>query len=196
MQRDSDCGKPRSFILCESMYERKRNIAVSTKHNCWHFYGVERVKRFVNVHLHCICLVSNLKWKNEMRTLPHQEEFLRNAHEYSHFMSQRSHSMHVTVLPWEESNNHSAQKASGVTSRPYIWWFRGPVPIDRRAGDHWCSPQTKTSDAKRKRQIPKRIRRRFPLRLSVKVREVRFINPLNQWFPTGMSFTVFKGAVS
>jgi len=30
----------------------------------------------------------------------------------------------------------------------------------------------------------------------VKVREVRFINPLNQWFPTGMSFTVFKGAVS
>jgi len=39
-----------------------------------HFCGVERVKRFVNVHLHCI--VSNLKRISKMSTPP-LEKFLR-----------------------------------------------------------------------------------------------------------------------
>ena len=37
--------------------------------------GVEMVKRFVNVHLHCI--VGNVKKINEMSTLPPLEKFLR-----------------------------------------------------------------------------------------------------------------------
>jgi len=37
--------------------------------------GVERVKRFVNVHLHCI--VSNLKRISIVSTLPPLEKFLR-----------------------------------------------------------------------------------------------------------------------
>jgi len=37
--------------------------------------GVERVKRFVNVHLHCI--ISNLKRISKISTLPHQEKFLQ-----------------------------------------------------------------------------------------------------------------------
>ena len=37
--------------------------------------GVERIKRFVNVHLHCI--VSNLQRISKISTLPPLEKFLR-----------------------------------------------------------------------------------------------------------------------
>jgi len=37
--------------------------------------GVERVKRFLNVHLHCI--VSNLKRISKVSTFPPLEKFLR-----------------------------------------------------------------------------------------------------------------------
>ena len=81
MQRDVSAGssKPRNFIRCERKYEWKRSIAANEEHfyDCFRnmensFCGAVRVKRFVNVHLHCI--VSNLKRISKMLTL---EKFLR-----------------------------------------------------------------------------------------------------------------------
>jgi len=40
--------------------------------------GVERVKRYVNVHLHC--MVSNLKTTNKMSTLPSLAKISADAH--------------------------------------------------------------------------------------------------------------------
>jgi len=52
----------------EALLPTKRNFCDCFP-NIGHFlYGVERVKRFVNVHLHCI--VSNLKRIRKLSTLP------------------------------------------------------------------------------------------------------------------------------
>jgi len=56
------------------LYDVKRNLAANKAHfweccrNMGHFRcGVERVKRYVNAHLHCI--ISSLKWGSKMSTL-------------------------------------------------------------------------------------------------------------------------------
>ena len=77
----SDSGKLRSFVLCEKRHEWKRSIAAPTKRdfcdccrNMGHFrYGVERAKRFVNVHLHCI--VSNMKRMSKISRLTPWKNF-------------------------------------------------------------------------------------------------------------------------
>ena len=79
----ADSGKLRSFVLREKKHEWKRSIAAPTKHNFYdccrnteHFrHSVERAKRFVNVHLHCI--VSNMNRIRKMSRLPPLEKFLR-----------------------------------------------------------------------------------------------------------------------
>jgi len=42
--------------------------------------GVEREKRYVNVHLHLHCIVSNLKTKSKMSTLPTPAKISADTH--------------------------------------------------------------------------------------------------------------------
>jgi len=53
-------------------------IAITWAFSSW-FSRVELVKRFVNVHLHCI--VSNLKRISKILALPSPEKISANAHE-------------------------------------------------------------------------------------------------------------------
>jgi len=63
----------------------KRNLAANEAHfwqccrNTGHFpCGVERVKRYVNAHLHCI--VSSLEWASKMSILPINGKISVNAY--------------------------------------------------------------------------------------------------------------------
>ena len=67
------------------LYDVKRNLAANKTHfwdcchNMGHFRcGVERVKCYVNVHLHCI--VSSLKWASKMSTLLINGKISANAY--------------------------------------------------------------------------------------------------------------------
>ena len=73
---------PVSHVL---LYNVKRNLAANEAHfwhccrNMGHFpCGVERLKRYVNAHLHCI--VSSLKWASKMSTLPINGKISVNAY--------------------------------------------------------------------------------------------------------------------
>jgi len=67
------------------LYDVKRNLAANEahfwdccRHTGYFLCGVERVKRYVNAHLHCI--VSSLKWASKMSTLPINEKISVNAY--------------------------------------------------------------------------------------------------------------------
>jgi len=81
----ADSGKLCSFVLGEKKHEWKRSIAAPTKRDycdCCrdveHFrFGVERGKRFVNVHLHCI--ISNMNRISKMSGFPSLEKIIRTS---------------------------------------------------------------------------------------------------------------------
>jgi len=81
----ADSGKLRSFVLREK-HEWKRSIAAPTKRdfcdcsrNMGYFlFREERIKRFMNVHLHCI--VSNMNRISKMLRLPHPGNISADAH--------------------------------------------------------------------------------------------------------------------
>jgi len=72
----ADSSTSRSFVQCEKKYCCQRSAFAAT----WGilFVVIERLKRFVNVHLHCI--VSNLKTKSKMSTLPTTANISADAH--------------------------------------------------------------------------------------------------------------------
>ena len=72
----ADSSTSRSFVQCEKKYCCQRSAFAAT----WRilFVVIERVKRYVNVHLHCI--VSNLKTKSKMSTLPTPAKISADAH--------------------------------------------------------------------------------------------------------------------
>jgi len=83
----ADSSKPRTVVL----YDVKRSMSekealLPTKRIFWDccrnvgrfLGGVGRVKRFVNVFLHCI--VSHLKRISKMSTLPHPGKIYADAH--------------------------------------------------------------------------------------------------------------------
>jgi len=72
-------------MTADCIYDVKRNLAANKAHFCdccrnmGHLRcGVERVKLYVNVHLHCI--VSSLKWSSKMSTSPINGKFSVNAY--------------------------------------------------------------------------------------------------------------------
>jgi len=105
MQWDSEViansGDPRSFMLCENKHELKALLPTKPNfcdccHNIGHFpCGVQRVKRFVNVHLHCI--VSNLKRISKCRRCrPWKNVYGRPW--FQQILSHRSQASRSTVL--------------------------------------------------------------------------------------------------
>ena len=70
--------------------------------NAWQFYRGPGA-------LYDFCYFSTSVWSYQFETSDKAAavEFTAPLHlQRSHFMFQRSHSMHVTVLPWEKSANH------------------------------------------------------------------------------------------
>jgi len=57
--------------------------------------GVERVKRYVNTHLHCI--VSSLKWSSKMSTLPINGKISVNVYAYVVYVYNVTSAMYCAI---------------------------------------------------------------------------------------------------
>ena len=82
MQRDNACWEQSVTYFYamwkETLLQTKRIFGTVAVTRGSFFCGVDRVKRYVNVHLHCI--VSSLKWTSKMSTLPTRGKFSAGAH--------------------------------------------------------------------------------------------------------------------